>query len=50
MGVKRRKTKKRFNSVFLGLYVQNLQYKETLGSLMLSYNSVLSLLNTACSV
>jgi len=30
--------------------VQNLQYKGKFGSLIFSYNSVLSILNAACSV
>jgi hypothetical protein len=48
---KKKNKKKSFNvDFFLGLYVQNLQYKETFGSQIFSYNSVLSLLNTARSV
>jgi hypothetical protein len=44
------KKEKSLMFIFLGVCMPNLQYKETLGSLMFSYNSVLSLLNTACSV
>jgi hypothetical protein len=49
-GYKKEGGKKRFNIDFLGLYVQNIQYKETFGSQIFSYNRVLSLLNTGCAV